>query len=195
MERLRENALFLTKFLRNPTKVGAIVPSSDVLAERIVCVANVKNARSVVELGPGTGAFTDKILDTLSPNAEFLAVEANPELAVLLRKKFPDARIIAGSAEHLVRICRTYQIETVDSVISGLPWAVFDDTLQHRILDAVHQILTDGGVFATFAYLHSCWFDAALRFRDKIYQHFSHVEKTPVVWRNVPPAFIYRCVK
>lgn len=195
MQWLRENTLFLTKFIQSPTKVGAIAPSSDELAEQIVRVGQVEKARCVVELGPGTGAFTKKILELLNPNAEFLAIEANPELAVLLRKKFPNARIVAGSAEHLVRICRSYQIETVDSIISGLPWAVFEDPLQHHILDGIYQVLADGGIFATFAYLHSCWFEAAVRFRDKLYQHFRSVEKTPVVWRNVPPAFIYRCIK
>ena len=54
---------------------------------------------------------------------------------------------------------------------------------------------TPGGQFATFAYLQGLLLPAGQRFKDKLAQSFSKVEKSPTVWRNLPPAFVYRCTK
>ena len=34
---------------------------------------------------------------------------------------------------------------------------------------------------------------AGRRFRGQLNESFSHVESSPTVWRNLPPAFVYRC--
>ncbi len=65
--------------------------------------------------------------------------------------------------------------------------------MQHRILKAVLQSLAPGGQFVGFAYVHAMWLPTTLQFRRRLLRHFSRVETTPVVWRNLPPAFVYRC--
>ena len=51
-------ATFFNEFLRNWQTMGAVVPSSPVLAARMMESAEVWRAKNVLELGPGTGAFT-----------------------------------------------------------------------------------------------------------------------------------------
>jgi phospholipid N-methyltransferase len=80
-----------------------------------------------------------------------------------------------------------------DCIVSGLPWAVFSSELQLRLLAAIRDALRSGGTFATFAYLHAAWLPAARRFREHLTSHFETVEESRVVWRNLPPAFVYRC--
>jgi phospholipid N-methyltransferase len=83
----------------------------------------------------------------------------------------------------------------LDAVVSGLPWASFPESLQIEILDSMMQVLRPGGQFATFAYLQGLLLPAAKRFRKQLDKYFSKIELSPTVWRNLPPAFVYRCVR
>ncbi len=55
--------------------------------------------------------------------------------------------------------------------------------------------LKPGGSFATFAYVQGAVLPAGRRFRQLLGEHFTRVHASPIVWRNAPPAFVYRCVK
>jgi phospholipid N-methyltransferase len=79
-------------------------------------------------------------------------------------------------------------------VLSGLPWASFPEELQLKLMDAVCEALAPKGVFATFAYLQGTLLPAGKRFGKTLESRFSEVRKSPVVWRNLPPAFVYKCV-
>ena len=57
------------------------------------------------------------------------------------------------------------------------------------------ESLRPGGTFATFAYLHALCLPNARRFRKRLESVFTKVELSPVVWMNLPPAFVYRCTK
>ena len=76
---LRDNFQFLRGFARNPAQVGSVVPSSRYLEQRLVREARIAEARTVVELGPGTGGTTAAFLRAMSPAARLLAIELDPE--------------------------------------------------------------------------------------------------------------------
>jgi phospholipid N-methyltransferase len=61
------------------------------------------------------------------------------------------------------------------------------------MLAAVLKSLVPGGQFVAFAYVHAVWYPTSLRFRRRLARHFDRVETTSIVWRNLPPAFVYRC--
>jgi len=188
-----------TKFLRNyvfkPNQVGAVTPSSRFLCRMIVDGFDWKTIQYVVEYGPGTGAATPMIMQAVKPDAKFFAVERNPEFCEILRRKFPDLDLAEDSASNIQTLCQQRGIPHLDAVVSGLPWASFPETLQVEILDAMMQVLRPGGQFATFAYWQGLLLPAAKRFRKQLDKYFSKVEMSPTVWRNLPPAFVYRCVK
>ena len=71
--------------------------------------------------------------------------------------------------------------------------AVEDLCSQQEILENVLASLRPGGCFTTFAYLQGLMLPAGRRFRKRLCEIFDKVETTPVVWRNLPPAFVYRC--
>jgi phospholipid N-methyltransferase len=41
------------------------------------------------------------------------------------------------------------------------------------------------------AYLHASAYLAARKFRAELRRHFGEIERSKVVWANVPPAFVY----
>lgn len=193
---MKDRLLFLKQFMTNPGSIGAIAPSSGRLAKEIVKQAAVHKADLILEFGAGTGIFTKHIVDKKKMDAKFVAVERNPELVNILKKKFPALKFHADSIENISQILEVEKIEKkADSIVCGLPWAAFDRDLQHRLLNATHDILRPGGVFTTFAYLQGLLLPAGQRFKRNIEKCFSKVEKSPVVWRNLPPAFVYRCTK
>jgi phospholipid N-methyltransferase len=55
------------------------------------------------------------------------------------------------------------------------------------------ECLSPKGVFTTFAYAHAYWLPTAVRFRKRLKAHFGSVKTSRLVWRNVPPAYVYRC--
>ena len=112
---------------------------------------------------------------------------------------FPGGRGEPGDANVFATAGRELLEETglgaIDSIVCGLPWAVFDEELQDSLLNATLDSLKPGGQFATFAYLQGLLLPAGKRFKEKLAQSFSKVETSPTVWRNLPPAFVYRCTK
>jgi phosphatidylethanolamine/phosphatidyl-N-methylethanolamine N-methyltransferase len=190
---LRDHIAFLAGFLRAPWRVGAIAPSSRALAELMTEDMGLGEARTVVELGPGTGVFTRAICGRVSAEALVMAVEIDPRMADLLRPRFPRVSIVNDSAEHLDRHLAEAGRKSADAILSGLPWASFPADLQNRLLTAVLGVLRPGGKFATFAYSHASWLPPGRRFRGLLAASFVSVEATRVVWPNLPPAFVYRC--
>ncbi len=181
------------RFLQNPTQIGALCPSSPALCRTITGDIGLEKAAVVVELGPGTGVITREILRRLHPEAAFIAVELDEALCADLRRNFPDLRLCNDSAARLGTILGEEQLERVDVIVSGLPWAIFPEALQQEILENVLAALRPGGCFTTFAYLQGLMLPAGRRFRKRLDTLFDSVETTPVVWRNLPPALIYRC--
>ena len=192
---MRDRVRFFSAFVRRPFDTGAITPSSAHLAEAMVEDMGIPEADTVVELGPGTGVFTRVIEEQLRPGARFLSFEINPELAAELTRRFPRVHVVNDSVENIRHHLNAAGRRDVDATISGLPWAAFSRDRQEKLLDATVQALKPGGRFATFAYSHAAWLPPGRRFRELLDSRFKHVETSKVVWRNTPPAFVYRCRK
>jgi phospholipid N-methyltransferase len=75
---LGEHIAFLQSFLREPASVGALSPSSKALARTMIEGFALKSADTVVELGPGTGAFTAPIREQIGRHTTFLTMELAP---------------------------------------------------------------------------------------------------------------------
>jgi phosphatidylethanolamine/phosphatidyl-N-methylethanolamine N-methyltransferase len=182
-----------TEFLRRPLMTGAVAASSRRLGHAMTEGIGLERARVVAELGPGTGVFTDAILARLAPDARLVAVELNPVLASRLAATRRDTRltVVQGTAAGLAAAVG----EPVDAVVSGLPWTVMPQSRRGYILDAVTEVLTPGGRFTTFAYLHAAWTPPARHFAAELACRFDRLECSRTVWTNLPPAFVHRATR
>jgi phospholipid N-methyltransferase len=184
---------FFMEFLSSPGSMGAVIPSSKHLARKILEWVNLAEARTVVEYGPGTGAFTDLIVRTLPSDTKFFAIELNEKLADVCRDRHPQVPVYVESVSNVEDVCRREGVSQVDCVISGLPWSCFSENLQTDILEATARVLRAGGEFITFAYPQGLLLPAGQRFRKKLQEYFTEVSRSPIEWRNFPPAFVYYC--
>lgn len=184
---------FFSEFIANPSAVGAVASSSRSLRRRMLEWIEWENANVVIEYGPGTGVFTEHILACMRPGAKFIAIEINPVFTQMLRQRFPALRVYLDSVAHVQDICKKEGVDQVDAIISGLPWALIAEKNQNSYLDATLEVLSLRGQFVTFAYLTGLLLPEAQRFKAKLHQRFSGVQKSRVSWLNLPPAFVYRC--
>jgi phospholipid N-methyltransferase len=192
---VKEALTFLKEFACSPTQVGAIAPSSPGLVAAMVDWLDWSQVRGVVELGPGTGVFTEAILARLPEQAKFVAIERSPAMVELARVRCPAAEIVEDSATNLATVCEQAEIDAIDAVICGLPWASLPDRLQSEIMGTMLKRMRDGAAFASFAYWQGVVLPAGRRFSRRLKNNFRQVDRSPTVWRNLPPAFVYRCRK
>lgn len=186
---------FIKQFVSNPRSTGAIYPSSEKLCELVTDAAEIREALTLIELGSGTGVFTEKILEKKDPGAVFFAIEINPVFCEATRSRCPGATVYEDSAENARKYLELNGRGCCDCVVSSLPWTVFDYDTQDRLLDVMADVLRPGGVLLTFSYSASLLMPSARRFRSRLREKFSSVERSRTVWSNFPPAFVYRVEK
>lgn len=163
-------------------------PSSRFLAKKMLESIDFKRMKVIVELGPGTGVFTRRILKELHPEGVMLVFELNDNFMQLLKKEFSDPRVhlIHDSAEKIGEYLGKLGFSQADAVISSLPLANFPDELRNRILQESHRVMGSESLYVQFQY--------SLNAKKAIKKRFQQVDIsfTPV---NFPPAFVYTCKK
>lgn len=181
---------FLEAFIREPLTVGSLWPSSTALSQLVTDNCEFAPGDTVVELGPGIGSFTRLLLERLDERGQLLAFEISETNIKALREAYPRCRAIHDSAEHMVRHMEERKARCI---VSGLAWGNMLPAAQDRIMNAITNSLAPEGQFVGFAYVHARYYPTTLRFRKLLHRDFSRVETTPVIWRNLPPAYVYRC--
>jgi len=186
-----DGKLFLHEFIRNPARTGAFAPSSRHLAAAMIQPIPRQGDPVIVELGPGTGSFTQHIEARLAGRGHQVAVEVNPTLAARLAARHPRVDVLTADAAQLPEILADLDVPHVDVVVCGLPWAAFNPATQAEILMAVNTVLTPEGAFTTFGYGMWRWTPAARRMRNLLGEAFDELVISRTVTRNMPPAFVY----
>jgi phosphatidylethanolamine/phosphatidyl-N-methylethanolamine N-methyltransferase len=187
--RWRDHALIFGHFVRHPGTVGTVTPSSEYLAREMVQAIDPNRQQTVVELGPGTGAFTAEILARLGEHDRFLAIEVEPDFVRQLRARFPSTSIACASATDLATLAERYGLLPIDHIISGLPFATLPAETTRQILDAIQTVLRPGGTFTTFQYLHAYALPRAIALRRELGKRLGGPPSRTTVFRNLPPAF------
>ncbi|MCA9279227.1 MAG: methyltransferase domain-containing protein [Phycisphaeraceae bacterium] len=190
---------FLKEFLAHPRSTAAIAPSSRKLARRMVEGIDFSKISSMIEFGPGTGVFTSQVArsirETDGSHCRFIAIELNDRMAANLNTVMPDVDVRHNDARKVASICNDEGIEQVDYIISGLGWPSIPAQIRDEILEQTHAVLREGGQFRTFGYHIGLTLPGAWGFRKTVRKLFRTVEISPVIWGNLPPAFVYTCTK
>ncbi len=147
----------------------------------------------VIELGPGTGAFTEVILAALPPGASFLAIERNPELATFLRRRLPQVQVICDNAAHLRRYTAAHPTPPT-AIFCGLPLSWLSSDERRAILDAVADVLPPGSTFTMFQYVHAAWTPPGRQVHRELACRFRRIGRS-TTWWNLPPAYVVHCVR
>ena len=184
--------LLLREFLRNPTGIAAMTPSSTAMATLLSMAIPESGEPVVVELGAGTGACTGVIQHRLSGRGHHIAVEVNPTFAKLLSKRYQHVEVVCGEAKDLPTFLAERGLPSADVIISTLPWAPFaPSTTTRPLLVTLVESLCDGGAYTQAAYSWTRWAPPARRQVRQLRASFEEVVISETIWRNVPPARAY----
>jgi len=149
---LDPRVVFLRDFFRRPRQVGSIIPSSRFLERRIVRCAELRDAITVIELGPGTGGTTRALLRAMGSDARLLVIEINECFARMIRHSVRDPRlsVCRGNAARITEILEEHEFGAPEVVLSGIPFSTMPEDKGIEILQAVHDVLTPGGRFVAY---------------------------------------------
>jgi phospholipid N-methyltransferase len=179
---------FLKAFIKENKMVGSITPSSRFLASKMLDKIDFSKQKVIVELGPGTGVFTRKIIARLPDSALLLVFELNEVFCEKLKLEFDqkNVQIIHDSADQIEVYLRKYGYESADVIISSLPLANIDTSIRENIVQSSSKVLKLGGNFIQFQY--------SLQSKSLLKNNFNKVE-IGFTALNIPPAFVYTCTK
>ena len=179
---------FFRQWLKNPLGVAAISPSSKQLARQMMTQLP-KHCRRVIELGGGTGVFTQALIDYGIVPADLLVLELNEELHQHLVKQFPGSAVVCGDAGNLFEIAKAHGFSgehRADAVISGLGLLSMPRAMQQSILQAAFDSLQPEGRFIQFTYG-----PANPVIREVVEALELTARRASFTWWNVPPATVY----
>lgn len=178
---------FVKQYVKKPTTVGAVLPSSDNLANKMIENINFNDSKCIVEYGPGTGVFTEKLIESRSNGTILILIEYNHDFYSMLVDKYKHEEnlyIINDSAENIAKYLKEYNISKVDYIVSGLPFASLPKDVSSSILNVSKKILKKDGKFITFQY--------TLLRKQFINEFFGRIDVKREI-KNIPPAYVFSC--
>jgi phosphatidylethanolamine/phosphatidyl-N-methylethanolamine N-methyltransferase len=182
---------FLSFFLAwqaAPRRVGAIAPSSEALAELITREITPASG-PIIELGPGTGVFTYKLLQRGLKQQDLTLVEYGSEFVPKLQLRFPGARVLWMDASRMTSH-RIAEPKSIGAVISGLPLLTMPARKVLAILGGAFHYLRPNGVFYQFTYGIRCPIHRSIL--DRLGLKATRLDH---VVRNIPPATVYKLTR
>lgn len=195
-EKCKEAISFIQNFFRSPSTVGSLAPSSKSLSKTIVnqIAYDPSSApRRILEVGPGSGSFTDKIIKRMNSNDVLYLVEYDKNFCEQLRKKYghiKNIKIFEGSI-------LDFESEKFDFIVSGLPLNGFEPKFVKDVFKKFKNLSKEGTKLSYFEYMllpeikmlftkNSDNLKKVLKTKEKFYQQ--NKLKVDNVWKNFTPA-------
>ncbi|MCS3445036.1 MULTISPECIES: class I SAM-dependent methyltransferase [Bradyrhizobium] len=184
--RLDDEVRFLRSWMEKPLHMGAVMPSGRLLARTMAQYVDRDAEGPVIELGPGTGAITNALIEHGVDQKRLVLVEYNPGFCALLRERYPQARVVQGDAYTLRDTVWEVLKSPASAVVSGLPLVTKPMLTRLRLVRDAFLALAPGAPFIQFTY-------SVVPPIPKSLPGVS-TEASERIWMNLPPArvWVYR---
>lgn len=184
--RLDDEVRFLRSWMEKPLHMGAVMPSGRLLARTMAQYVDRDAEGPVIELGPGTGAITNALIEHGVDQKRLVLVEYNPGFCALLRERYPHARVVQGDAYTLRDTLWEVLKSPASAVVSGLPLVTKPMLTRLRLVRDAFLALAPGAPFIQFTY-------SVVPPIPKSLPGVS-TEASERIWMNLPPArvWVYR---
>src|SRR4051812_42466731 len=178
---------FFWAALKNPLQVSTPFQTGPTAVQSLTSFVPTRPSGMVVELGVGSGAITQSLLNKIGNADKYIGLELNDDLIEFAQERFPALRFVNDSAENFAKYLDG---EKAGAVVSSLPWTLMPAEAVTKTLDAVRDHLMPGGVFATYMTLHVLKTPSGRRFQEQLKERFGGFESKLVI-DNLPPAKIF----
>ena len=184
--RLDDEVRFLRSWIEKPLHMGAVMPSGRVLARTMAQYVDADSSGPVVELGPGTGAITNALIEHGIDQKRLVLVEYNPGFCALLRDRYPLATVVQGDAYTLRDSLWDVLSVPASAIVSGLPLVTKPMLTRLKLIRDAFAALAPGAPFVQFTYSVAPPIPKSLPGVS--------TEASERIWMNLPPArvWVYR---
>jgi phosphatidylethanolamine/phosphatidyl-N-methylethanolamine N-methyltransferase len=184
--RLDDEVRFLRSWIEKPLHMGAVMPSGRMLARTMAQYVDVNSKGPVIELGPGTGAITNALIEHGIDQKRLVLVEYNPGFCALLRDRYPHAKVVQGDAYTLRDSLWEVMSVPASAVVSGLPLVTKPMLTRLKLIREAFLALAPGAPFVQFTYSVAPPIPKSLPGVS--------TEASERIWMNLPPArvWVYR---
>ncbi len=186
-ELMKEGELFFRQWLRSPKSMGSVLPSSRVLARAIAAEVAWQPGQYVVELGGGTGAISQGLIERGIPRDRLIVIELDGALHGYLKERLTGCHVIQGDATRLSEILARHDFGEIGTVVSGLPMVGMPVEFQRSIIEQGFKVMPAGSFMLQYSYSPIAPIPA---------EQFGVTAKIAryVLW-NFPPAAVWRYTK
>ncbi len=166
--------------------MGAVMPSSKLLARTMAEYVDVQAHGPVVELGPGTGAITNALIEHGVDQKRLVLVEYNPASAHCCAIATRRPRWCRATPMRYATRCKDVLDAPASAVVSGLPLVTKPMLTRLKLIRDAFAALAPGAPFVQFTYSVAPPIPKSLPGVS--------TEASERIWMNLPPArvWVYR---
>ena len=150
--RLDDEVRFLRSWIEKPLHMGAVMPSGRLLARTMAQYVDPHGTGPVIELGPGTGAITNALVQHGIDQKRLVLVEYNPGFCALLRDRYPQAKVVQGDAYRLRDTLWNVLGMPASAVVSGLPLVTKPMLTRMKLVRDAFAAMAPNAPFVQFTY-------------------------------------------
>lgn len=207
MRVIKENIVFFKEFLTEFHTTGSCFPTSRWAARALTGpIRSARPPQRILELGPGTGSVTTKILADMIPGDKLSICEINPRFMSALKKKLSVKENFLKHKDNVDFFLGAMQDlpedHTYDLIVCALPFLNFDLEIVEDIFAKLKRISHEKTIMTYYEYIgiRSIGKQVAppemkqrLRRLDSFFSKFysEHEMHRTRIWLNVPPVHIY----
>ncbi len=186
-----DTLVYMMNFIKD-RNVASITPTSPVGVKKVCSKIDFSRNNLIVEYGPGTGVFSEYLLQHMGKDSRLILIERNENFHSILKEKIKDPRVMLfqDSAENVLETLKTVKKSTADYIISGIPFSFLDSELKSRILSNTHRALKKGGKFLVY---QTC-FQTNNHLNVHLQRYFPTVHSNYEMV-NIPPLRTYEAIK
>jgi phosphatidylserine decarboxylase len=203
---LQEKVYFLRQIQHSYSSIGALIPTSRYAARAMAAeCARRAGPRTILEVGPGTGAITAAIVASMRPDDRLVLCELNADFVAYLRRRFetePQFLRVRDQVTLLhMDVTQLDRDQRFDCIISAIPFTNCPPAMIEAIFECYREILKPAGVltYIEYAYMRAIkerlLTDAARRelegasvVLDRYIDRYQF--RRDLIYRNVPPAWV-----
>jgi phospholipid N-methyltransferase len=165
---VKDNVFFIARYFFSESAVGSLMPSNSKLADRIVAQIPVPSStpRRYLEVGPGTGPVTERLVSLLGPNDVLDLVEYDVAFCESLKEKYlGDRRVTVIHAS----ILEWDSDQKYDAIISTVPFNLFTPAQVQQCFNKYLKMMKEK---ASLSYIEVAFLRTFNKVRLNVYDFF-----------------------
>ncbi len=155
---IKESTVFFKEFLRAFETTGSVIPSSRFAAEALTSrIRSASGPQSILEVGPGTGSVTRRILSDMRDNDSLTLCEINPRMMKALKAGLESNPHFIRHRERITFFEGPVQDlpeeKTFDTIICAIPFNNLTLEIVQDIFQKLKRLSHENTYLSFFEYL------------------------------------------